>query len=443
VTNLESRKHMGQTRALVIGGGPAGLAVAHQLRSNVIVLEKEQEVGGLCRSITHEGGVFDIGGHSFHTPHPDVFALVDDVLDGGLYRQVRDARVYSHGTLLPYPFQQHFDQIPNPDIVRECEQGLAEAAGSASEAADFEEYIVRKFGSGIATHFMLPYNRKLWARDIRKISCEWTSERVANARGSKDRFEEEGGKRKPLQADTLVGYPQDGGFEEIFRAMARRISDIRIGREVTHIDPRGRIASTSLGEKFEWELLVSTMPIPLLVRTVEGVPQEVVEAADALEYMSLRVELILAGKRLDTDIHRIYVADPEVPAHKIALNHNSSDSLRERPVHAIMAEVSVSPEKPVEVDLIAPATIDFLVDVGVLGSRADVAWTGHVDVKYAYPVYTHARPGLLETVQSWLAEYDIYTVGRFGGWEYINSDRCLKKGLDLGESLRYRYGLNG
>lgn len=433
---------MEKTRALVIGGGPAGLAVAHQLRSGAIVLEKEQEVGGLCRSVTHEGGVFDIGGHSFHTPHPDVFALVDDVLDGGLYRQVRDARVYSHGTLLPYPFQQHFDQIPNPDVVRECEEGLAGAAGDPSDAADFEEYIVRKFGSGIARHFMLPYNRKLWARDISNISCEWTSERVADARGSSDRFEEEGGKRKPLQSDTLVGYPQDGGFEEIFRALARQLGDVRVGREVTHIDPRRRIARTSLAEEFEWEFLVSTMPIPLLVRMIEGVPTEVVRAADALEYMSLRVELILVGRKLDTDIQRIYAADPEVPAHKIALNHNSSDSLRERSVHAIMAEVSISPEKPVEVDQIAPATIDFLLDVGVLESRADVTWTGHVDVKYAYPVYTHARPGLLETVQSWLANHDIYTVGRFGGWEYINSDRCLKKGLDLGRSLQQRYGLS-
>jgi UDP-galactopyranose mutase len=432
---------MEETAALIVGGGPAGLAVAHQLGSNAIVLEKEPEVGGLCRSIVRDGGVFDIGGHSFHTPHPDVFDLVDSVLDGGLYRQARDARVYSHGTLLPYPFQQHFDRIPDPDVVRECEEGLRAASGDPADAADFEEYILRKFGRGIARHFMLPYNRKLWARDITRISCEWTSERVAGAKGSSERFEEDGGKRKPLQAGTLVGYPQQGGFEEIFQSLARQVADVRVGREVTLIDPKRRTAGASSREEFKWDFLVSTMPIPLLVRTIEGVPAEIVEAADLLEYMSLRVELILVGRRLETEIQRIYVAESDVPPHKIAMNHNSSDSLRQRDVHAIMAEVSISPEKPVDRDQIAPLTIDFLIDMGVLESRADVSWTGHIDVKYAYPVYTHARPMLLETVRSWLSAHDIYTVGRFGGWEYINSDRCLKHGLDLGETLKRQYGL--
>jgi UDP-galactopyranose mutase len=431
---------MEETTALVIGGGPAGLAVAHQLSSNVIVLEKERDVGGLCRSITQDGGVFDIGGHSFHTPHPDVFALVDGVLDGGLYRQVRDARVYSHGALLPYPFQQNFDRIPDRDVVRECEEGLAASSGDASGAADFEEYIIRKFGSGIAKHFMLPYNRKLWARDIKRISCEWTSERVAGARGAKESFDEQGGKRKPLQADTLVGYPRQGGFEEIFRAMARDLPDVRVGSEVARIDPERRTVETTRGEVISWKFLVSTMPIPLLVRTIEDIPAEIIRAADLLEYMSLRVELILVGRRLETDIQRVYVADPDVPPHKIALNHNSSDSLRQRPVHAIMAEVSISPEKPVDVDQIAPVTIDFLASLGILESPDDVAWTGHIDVKYAYPVYTHERPALLDTIRSWLTDCNIYTVGRFGGWEYINSDRCLRKGLDLGATLRQRYG---
>lgn len=428
-------------RGIVVGAGPSGLAVAWRLGDAVVVMEKEHRVGGLCRSIEKDGGVFDIGGHSFHTPHPDVMDLVDGVFADGLFRQVRDARVYSHGSLIPYPFQQHYDRIPIPDVVRECEEGLSAASGNPGEAANFEEYIHRKFGSGIARHFMLPYNRKLWARDITKISCEWTSERVAGAKGSAERFEEQGEKRKPLQSDTRVGYPPRGGFEEIFRGISRRVSDLRTDCAVTRIDPVSRTAETASGEVHRWPFLVSTMPVPHLVRLIDGTPQELIEAADALEYMSLRVELILVGRRLDTSIQRLYVADPDVPPHKIALNHNSSDWLRQRDVHAIMAEVSISPEKPVDVDSIAPITIDFLTEHGILASSGDVAWSGHVDVKYAYPVYTHERPEIMQRVKAWLEDRDIYTLGRFGDWEYINSDRCLKKGLDLGERLSRRYGM--
>src|SRR5690606_15436301 len=430
---------MKDVQGLVVGGGPSGLAVAYALQGNTLVLEKEDTVGGLCRSITHSGGVFDIGGHSFHTPHPEVFELVQRLMGGALELQQRDARVYSHGTLIPYPFQKHFDQLPDSEVVQACEEGLRNIDRDAPPPQNFEEYIIQKFGRGIAEHFMLPYNRKLWARDIRKISCEWTSERVAGPKGSVEHFDTNGGKRKPLQADTQVGYPRVGGFEQIYRSFVPHIPAIEFNRAVTSIDPVRRVASTADGSHYGYEFLVSTMPLPLLVRIVDGTPPEIQEAADKLEYMSLRVELLLTRRPLTTPIQRIYCAGAEVPAHKIALNHNSSDYLRAQPHHAVMAEVSLSPEKQVDVDRIGPEVTAFLCDIGVLDSPEDIVWTGHIDVKYAYPVYTHDRPALLREIKEWMARYDIYTLGRFGDWEYVNSDRCIAKGLELGRELRDRY----
>jgi protoporphyrinogen oxidase len=420
-----------------VGGGPAGLAVAHALQGDTLVLERETEVGGLCRSIEHKGGVFDIGGHSFHTPHPGVASLLHDVTDGGLYQQTRDARVYAFGTLIPYPFQRFYELLPRPDIVRACADGLTEEATSDNgEPSDFEEYIRQRFGHGIAEHFMLPYNRKLWARDIKNISCEWTAERIAAPKGDREKFEDVGGKRRPLQPDTRVGYPVRGGFQEIFRGLAGHVPAVETNAPVARIVPDERIAVTTDSRVFGWDTLVTTIPLPELVKIVDGMPERIRVAAAGLDYMSLRVELILVGRRLNTPIQRIYSAEADIPPHKIALNHNSSDSLRRRDCHAIMAEVSVSPEKVVDVEAIAPRTVDLLCEIGVLDSAADVAWTGHVDVQYAYPVYTHERPGLLAEIKDWLRSRNIHTVGRFGDWEYVNSDRCVHKGLELGRSLR-------
>jgi UDP-galactopyranose mutase len=79
----------------------------------------------------------------------------------------------------------------------------------------------------------------------------------------------------------------------------------------------------------------------------------------------------------------------------------------------------------------------------VLSSPDDIMWTGHVDVTYAYPVYTHERPGIIQAIKDWLAPHDIYTLGRFGEWEYINSDKCVAKGLALGRELRSLYPASG
>ena len=77
---------MKHIHTLIIGAGPSGLALAYGLQGDTLVLERESGVGGLCRSINHGGGVFDVGGHSFHTPHPEVYELVQKLLEpeGGL-----------------------------------------------------------------------------------------------------------------------------------------------------------------------------------------------------------------------------------------------------------------------------------------------------------------------------------------------------------------------
>lgn len=422
------------TQTLIIGAGPTGLSLAHKLHGRKRILEAEDRVGGLCRSVHAEGGTFDIGGHSFHTPHPDVDEFVHTILNGRVYSQTRDARVYAAGTLIPYPFQKFFDQIPDPDIVRECRAGLAQTR-DAGQADNFEDYITMKFGDGIARHFMLPYNRKLWARDIRNISTEWTSERVAAPKGTPEVFDTRGGKRKPLQPGTRVAYPEEGGFEAIFQAIAAQLPAIEFNKRVVTIDPATKTAVTSDNTVYHWERLVSTMPLPLLLRCIPGVPRKLLELADQLEYMSLHVAFLLADSSLLHAPQRIYVADPAVPPHKIAFNHHSSEALRARPRHAIMAEVSFSEQKPVNHATIASETAAFLTRLGILKSPRDIIWHDHMIVKYAYPVYTHGRPRILRQIKDYLQQYNIHTVGRFGGWQYINSDKCIKQGFNLAHQL--------
>ena len=427
-----------EVQTLVIGAGPAGLAVAYGLQGDTLVLERAERVGGLSASIYHDGGVFDVGGHSFHTPHPEVQELVERLLGKKLYIQQRDARIYTHGVVIDYPFQKFYDQINDPEVVRRCEEGLRNRAGDPHLAANYEEYILRQFGDGIAESFMLPYNRKLWARDLKRLSTEWTSQRVAAPKGATERFLTSGGERKPLQSDTEVGYPMEGGFEEIYRAFRKSVPEVQLSADVAHVDPERRTATTSDGRTYAWKQLVSSMPLPELLRIVEGAPAEVVSLAGQLEYMSLRIQMLLTGRPLSTGIQRIYIGDPEIPPHKVAFNHNSSRALRHRPHHAIMAEVSYSEEKPVAFEEIAPRTIEMLRRVNIIEESNDVTWQGQMDVKYGYPVYTHRRPELVGRIKEWLAARDIYTLGRFGSWEYINSDACIMEGLSMAEEMRGR-----
>lgn len=419
---------------VVLGAGPAGLAFACRYGPGAVVLERSREVGGLSRSIEIDDGVFDIGGHSFHTPHPEVRDLVRSLMNGAWHEQRRDARVWISGQLIGYPFQQHFEDLDDGKTAEAC-RGHRVDPELVAQSANLEEWILRQFGSGVACAFMLPYNRKLWACDLKDMSVEWVSERVATDTG-RDPRRDSALIRQPLQSDSRIGYPAEGGFGAIFVALARRRERIELGEQVERIDPAGRRVHTSSGRTWPWERIVSTMPLPRLLRCIDDCPDAIVERASKLRAVPLKILLILARLRDPCVPQRVYIADPAVPPHKIAFNHTSSASLAKRTNHAIMCEVSYSPGKPVPPDAeLLGASIDWLVESRFIASRHDVVSGRVVDVPYGYPVPTHTRPAIVAEIARYLHEQGIHTIGRFGSWSYANSDECIRQGLELADRL--------
>jgi UDP-galactopyranose mutase len=419
---------------LVLGAGPAGLAFAHRYGRGAVVLEKSLEVGGLSRSIEIEDGVFDVGGHSFHTAHPEVRDLVHSLMNGALHEQPRDARVWVGGQLIAYPFQQHFETLDDKAIVADC-RGHDADAELVARSANFEEWIFRRFGNGVARHFMLPYNSKLWARDLQDMSCDWVVERVATDTVAPPMAAAVPA-RRPLQSDSRVAYPAEGGFGAIFVALAARCDRIELGEEVTRIDPAERTVHTASGRVWAWERIVSTIALPQLLRCIGDCPERIVDRASMLHAVSLKILLILARLRDKRVPQRVYISDPAVPPHKVAFNHTSSASLSERANHAIMCEVSYSPGKPPRPDAeLLARTVDWLVANRFIASAADVVTSRVVDVPYGYPVPTHAKPAIISEIRRYLEALDIHTIGRFGSWTYANSDECMRQGLELGSRL--------
>jgi protoporphyrinogen oxidase len=101
-----------------------------------------------------------------------------------------------------------------------------------------------------------------------------------------------------------------------------------------------------------------------------------------------------------------------------------------------MCEISHSPEKPLpsNVDL-EFATTEWLTDAGLIPSRGDIAQIVHFDATFGYPVYTHDRVAIMGEIRAFLESNHIHTFGRFGMWEYVNSDACIRRGIELASQL--------
>lgn len=417
---------------VVLGAGPAGIGAGIALGDQGLVLERAAAPGGLCRTIELDEALFDLGGHSFHTPYPEVRELVFQSLD--MHVQPRQAWCYTHGTLIPYPFQAHFRAIPNPAVVQECEEEL-QSAGDAENASDFEEHIRRRFGAGIARHFLLPYNRKLWGDDLARLAVDWTAERVAAPAGNREHFAERGGRRTPLREDTHIAYPASGGFEATMRALARRVPRLRLRQNVVRVDPLRRELVTATGETIPWHQLISTLPVPALLALLTDVPPRLTQLAACLEALPLALVLVVIDHPVDTPIQRVYCAGPEIPAHKIVVSHNSSPSLRSRSHHGIMAEVALPSGRAWRNEELTSQVVTGLCTLGLIRSPVEVRRTEVIRLPRAYPVPTRRRDAITRELRTWLQDRSIHSLGRFAEWAYINSDEAIFRGLTLGRKL--------
>jgi len=165
------------TEVVILGAGLTGLSAAYHLKQPYEIFEKEQEIGGLCRSICRDGFTFDFTGHLLRFNDHRIKDLIEDVCRVPWVLHQRRASIYTHRTYLPYPFQAHLSGLPQK-VTCECLLGLLRAQQQAhvfQPARNFEDWVIKNFGPGIARHFLLPYNRKIWQADPSEMTPDWAA----------------------------------------------------------------------------------------------------------------------------------------------------------------------------------------------------------------------------------------------------------------------------
>lgn len=418
-----------ETPVLIIGAGPAGLAAAHRLGPCARVLEAQSEAGGLCRSFAVGKQIFDYGGHAFFTKDAEVLALIEDIAPQPFYRQSRSAWVWSHGRMLPYPFQANLAYLPEA-VVEDCLVGLCALGDGTPSASSLDEWLLTSFGRGIYDHFLKPYNEKVWAFPIDQIVPLWVGDRIvkpderAIVRGaiSKREFSD--------FPNAVVAYPGQGGFASFFAPLHASIRDrVELETSVIEINLEACRLRTSDGREHVFDRLISTIPLPTLVSVTLDLPPEIREAAHALRHNSLLLVSMVVEGANDEGRQRIYSADPNTPFHKLVINSNSSDSLRSVGQLGVQAEISYSAWKPLAFDDVIERTLEAMREMGLLNAQSQVVETDMRHVEFGYPIYEKGSIAAARSICDYFERNRVLSVGRFGEWAYINSDMAMRRGL--------------
>ncbi len=433
---------------LIIGAGLCGLSAAFHLEQRgepYLVLEKESEVGGLVRTETYDGFSFDHSIHILYTSDPYVASLIqDDLLAGNLGRQTRRSFCYSHGVYTEYPYQINNYGLPGAVIIDNI-LGLIESQSGPppAEAAHFEEWIYRTFGRGIADNFMIPYNRRQWAWDLRQMNFDWIAERVPVP----DLEEVIRGALEPpterFGPNSEFWYPLEGGIEMLAVAFAERLpkESVLLGWTVTSIDIDTRQVTLEDGSALSYDRVISSLPIPSLVEITSGADPEVKAraaslASNVVHTVDLGFEGLLATER---EMHWVYFpggeSDPPV-FHRLSFPGAFAAWMVPDGCFSIQAEISESPHKPQDRSALVEQTLQGLVAVGLVDEDAirPVASGGSLRVAEvvtldpAYVIYDLHHAENTRFLRNWYGQRDIETRGRFGEWEYMNMDHAILSG---------------
>jgi protoporphyrinogen oxidase len=427
----------------ILGGGLSALVLASRLK-DAEVLEAEARPGGLCRSLTTDGYTFDPhGSHILFSRNPEAMRFYEDLLGDNVCRRRRNTKVYYKGRYVKYPFENGLADLPLEDNVA-CLTGyieacIARASGASPPPRNFREWMYYRFGKGITEAYLLPYNEKIWKTPAEHMALDWVDGRVPDP-PLEDVVRSSLGIPTEGYAHQLhFLYPREGGVESLVRGLLPKVSKVRTGFRVAAI--RRRHGTWVVGdgrEEREYDRIVSTIPIPELVRALPDAPADVRAAGDALVHRSLvTVMLGVDGPHLN-DFSWVYFPTPQDGwFNRISFPSNFSDRVAPEGASSAVAEITCdagdgiwsSPDDALVEHVVAHAD-----RMGIL-RRSEVRVSRVARTRYAYVVFDLDHRRNLDRVRAYANQIGLELLGRFGQFEYINTDQVILRGLALAQRL--------
>ncbi|MGH6813252.1 MAG: NAD(P)/FAD-dependent oxidoreductase [Methylocella sp.] len=443
---------------LIIGAGPAGLTTAYRLAKaghGLVVIEQDKQyVGGISRTVSYKGFLFDIGGHRFFSKSREVVALWNEILPDDFLDRPRLSRIYYAGKFYAYPLKA-FEALRNLGLFQSIACLASYAFARAFPIRDpktFHQWMRNEFGERLFSIFFKTYTEKVWGMDCDEISADWAAQRIKGLNLSKALID--GVKRslgfKPrggAGAKTLIEsfrYPRRGPGM-MWEAAARKIQEfggrIAMDRrfEKLRFDPERRIwtvetvGGDGTSETFQARHVVSSAPIPELLTALSPTPLTLFHAR-ALKYRDFLTVVLIGLTQRQWPDNWIYIHDPRVKVGRVQNFRSwSPEMVPDATSTCLGLEYFCSEGDGLwsmeDASLIALAKQEISA-VGLLRAE-EVTDACVVRQKKAYPVYDETYLANLRMIRLELASRfpALHLVGRNGMHKYNNQDHAMMTGM--------------
>ena len=393
---------------LILGAGPSGLAFANRLLLNgeddFLVLEKEAEAGGLCRSREAGGAPIDIGGgHFLDVRNPRVLDFLFSFMPQDLWnRYERDSRIVVGDNIINSPIEANIWQMKLDDQVQYLKAiALAGCNLGTPMPEKFVDWIYWKLGDRIARDYMIPYNIKMFGEDLNELGTYWL-DKLPNVSFDETLIsclERKAYGTQPGHASFY--YPKEYGYGELWRRLGQALGDrIIYSMPVRKLN----IDEKTVNDSYKADIIINTVPWPDIPE-YEGMDDKCLSDIGKLKYSSIVIEYM--AENLDTEAHWIYYPDPALSYHRILVRHN-----------------------------FCPGSEGYWTETNLsrfdeTGKNKDCYYIN----EYAYPLNTTGKQEIMKNLLDHTSSKDVYGLGRWGEWQHYNSDVVVARAIDMADRL--------
>ncbi|MCD6470065.1 NAD(P)/FAD-dependent oxidoreductase [Candidatus Bathyarchaeota archaeon] len=426
----------------ILGGGWAGVIASLEIKlmnqnSSIIIIDKSNycERGGLLRSEFTKGFVFDVhGSHVIFSRNNDVLSRILALLKENVVKHIRRSFILLDDTFIPYPFENGLYAL---DAKNRAEAIVSFLESLMSRQNDwvpktFRDWIYGFNGKWIAEKYLIPYNEKIWKRSLDQIDADWVyipgrlpiadwREVVKSAVGIPT--------IGYIEQSTFY-YPENGGIQALYDSALNKAiqSGVKVIWNETVVKVKKVNNKWIINDKYQSDTLINTLPLPIFTRIIDA-PETVIKAADSLDYNNILVIGVGLNKPAP-DQHWVYVPQKDVIFHRYAWISNYSPYNAPNRKSSIIAEITVPKMKQVNLESIKERVIEDFIRLGVF-KREDILFAKAWFYEYGYPIYTIGHRKDREEIFNWLNQQRIYSVGRWGSWQYWNIDKVYEAMLEV------------
>ena len=402
----------------ILGAGVTGLSAARLLKEHfeVEVLERKDVCGGIARTRDVDGVAYHVvGGHCFNSKYPEVLDFVfNKVLRREEWNEIKRVSKIRFGTEeYLYPIEFSVKQIyrDNPDLGL----GITRDFLSAQDDGDYENlanWFIKKFGRSLAELYFIPYNQKIWGVNPAQMDPSWVKDKLPIP-DKYSFFEALLSDKEDNMPHARFFYPKSNNQNTFIDALAGDCN-IKYGVDVHSIKYNSRNKKWVVDGVHEYDALINTLPLDQLPSFIDGTPEKVIMASKLLRYNSISNIL---WRTMPTDKTWTYLPEQEYPYHRyihIGCYH--------RPVSNYSISESVGDHSYSE--LIERTHDPFLLEP-----------LSYNHSEHAYVVFDENYHSAVPYILDYLSSIGIYSIGRFGEWQYYNMDVCIKRSMDLAKQI--------